>query len=452
MLTKASKFRATTAMTLDILATLGSFSLAVWLRIYGEDAFQYDLDEYGRLGLLMVPLWAASLEAVGTYERERKLGWPALSLRVFEALILANALLGLYAFYTRALFLSRVAMIIFFPTNFLAIMAGRALLALLWRRPVGRVLIVGTGDEAARVTDGVVGYLGVPGGAGVPPERILGETAELGRVLREHAPIDAVVVALPVEKLGSAEEVLRLCEERGLTVRVPVELSRSPEWRTSVDEIGGVTVLTMHAAPLDAGALALKRAVDIAGALVGLSFTGLLFPAVAAAIKLTSRGPVLFRQTRLGTNCRPFAMYKFRTMVQGAEEMKPRLRDSNVVDGPMFKLEHDPRVTPVGRVLRRISLDELPQFWNVLKGEMSLVGTRPPTADEVAEYGDAHFRRLTMKPGMTGLWQTSGRSRVTDFENIVRMDVEYIRNWSLWLDLKLLLKTVPAVILGRGAR
>ena len=207
----------------------------------------------------------------------------------------------------------------------------------------------------------------------------------------------------------------------------------------------------MHAAPLDAGALAVKRVIDVLGALFGLLLTGLVFPLVAAAIRLTSKGPVLFRQTRAGVNCRPFAIYKFRTMVEGAEALKPRLAEKDETRGPVFKIERDPRVTAVGRILRRTSIDEMPQFWNVLKGEMSLVGTRPPTPDEVEAYGSAHFRRLRMKPGMTGLWQTSGRGRVTDFEEIVRMDVEYIRNWSLWLDVKLILKTVPAVLLGTGA-
>ena len=194
MFSRAPKLRPALALVSDVLATLAAFAFAIGLRLWGQDPFRYALDEYGRLSLLIVPIWVACLEALGTYERERKLGWPGLALRVFEALVLANALLGVYAFYTRALFLSRLAMIFFFPANYVAIIAGRAALALVLREPVKRVLVVGTGKEAARAARErgreVVGYLGGAREAAVPAGRILGETSDLAGALGEHAPVD----------------------------------------------------------------------------------------------------------------------------------------------------------------------------------------------------------------------------------------------------------------------
>ena len=182
------------------------------------------------------------------------------------------------------------------------------------------------------------------------------------------------------------------------------------------------------------------------------SITGLIFPFVALAIKLDSPGPVFFKQTRVGKNGRHFKMFKFRSMVQDAEARKKELMAKNKVSGGlMFKMDDDPRITKVGKVIRKTSIDELPQFFNVLFGTMSLVGTRPPTVDEVAQYDTRHWRRLSVKPGITGMWQTSGRSEITDFEEVVALDKEYIDNWSMWLDIKILFKTVIQVFMRKGA-
>ncbi len=196
--------------------------------------------------------------------------------------------------------------------------------------------------------------------------------------------------------------------------------------------------------------LIIKRVVDI---FVPLLLLGIAWPVVvgiAFLIKLTQGGAVLYSQTRCGLNGRRFTLYKFRTMIEGAEKKQAELRHLNEMDGPVFKLRRDPRVTPFGRFLRRFSLDELPQLWNVLRGDMSLVGPRPPIPEEVARYQRWHRRRLSMKPGLTCLWQISGRNQI-DFERWMRLDLEYIDTWTPWLDMKILLKTVPAVITGRGA-
>ena len=197
---------------------------------------------------------------------------------------------------------------------------------------------------------------------------------------------------------------------------------------------------------------ALKRALDIVGALVGLLITGIMFPFIAIAIKIDSKGPIIFKQPRVGRNGRIFTFYKFRSMSADAEAQKAKLMEKNEMDGLMFKMESDPRVTRVGKFLRKTSLDEFPQFLNVLKGDMSLVGTRPPTVQEYEQYSPKHKCRLCMTPGITGMWQVSGRSEITDFEEVIKLDMEYIDDWSIWKDIKILFMTVFAVIFRKGAK
>ena len=195
----------------------------------------------------------------------------------------------------------------------------------------------------------------------------------------------------------------------------------------------------------------LKRAVDIAGALVGLAITTVLFIPLAIAVQLDNPGPILYSQIRCGVQGRTFRIWKFRSMVQNADGLKQALKDQNQASGHIFKIKDDPRITRVGKLLRKTSLDEFPQFWNVLMGEMSLVGTRPPSLDEVANYDRRHWQRLTVKPGITGEWQANGRSSVTDFEDIVQMDLDYQAKWSVLYDLKLIFKTVWVVFNKKGA-
>jgi exopolysaccharide biosynthesis polyprenyl glycosylphosphotransferase len=223
--------------------------------------------------------------------------------------------------------------------------------------------------------------------------------------------------------------------------------------RTTFDDFYGRPVMVFRTTPESSWQSALKRPFDFAGALLVLIPGCVLFILIAVLIKLTSRGPVLFRQQRAGLNGRPFTMYKFRTMVVDAEQRKHELAALNEMSGPVFKVTNDPRVTPIGKILRRASIDEFPQFFNVLRGEMSLVGPRPLPVDEVKRFDDfAHRRRLSVKPGLTCLWQVSGRNNVTDFKDWVRLDLEYIDNWSIWLDLKIIWRTIPVVLGGIGAK
>lgn len=220
--------------------------------------------------------------------------------------------------------------------------------------------------------------------------------------------------------------------------------------KTGVSSIGVIPTLTWASVSLDPWQIVAKRLIDILGGLIGLILTGVLSIFIVPAILLDSPGGVLFRQVRVGKNGRNFYIYKFRTMCNNAEALKKKLMDKNEMDDMMFKMKDDPRVTRVGKFLRKTSLDELPQFWNVLTGDMSLVGTRPPTLDEVEKYDLHHWRRLSVKPGISGMWQVSGRNEITDFEDVVKLDVQYIDSWSIWLDFSIIFKTIHAIVKRSG--
>ena len=250
--------------------------------------------------------------------------------------------------------------------------------------------------------------------------------------------------------LEEFEEAFLLCSELGIRARVALYFPHMKA-RVVLEELEGIPLLTFTNTPGAPFPLFLKWFGDIGASALGMALTMPLLPFIAIAIKLGSKGPVLYSQERCGLNGRRFTLYKFRTMYEGADRRLDEVAHLNEVEGPAFKARRDPRVTPVGRVLRRLSLDELPQLFNVLRGDMSLVGPRPPLPEEVERYERWQRRRLSMKPGLTGLWQVSGRAGLDDFSRWTALDLAYIDQWSLWLDLKILLKTIPAVLSTRGA-
>lgn len=248
------------------------------------------------------------------------------------------------------------------------------------------------------------------------------------------------------------QQIVEMLEDMGVTVHLNIlSLDDFADYNKQVTYFSGHPMLTVSQNIQDYRALIVKRAMDILGSLVGLVISVPIITLVAIPLLLESKGGLFFKQKRVGLNGRYFYIYKLRSMYADAEERKKELEDQNVMQGNMFKVEDDPRITRVGRFIRRTSIDELPQFFNVLKGDMSLVGTRPPTVDEFKQYRDHHKRRLSMKPGITGLWQVSGRSSITDFEQIVRLDLQYIDNWSLWMDVKILCRTLVVVFKKTGA-
>lgn len=325
------------------------------------------------------------------------------------------------------------------------------------------VLIAGTGETAQITAEAIknhpgwgiklLGFMGTRDDPMADPPRpgmnVVGHFSDLPKLINDMV-VDEVVVADPGASLEVVEEVVRISETIGLRAFVVADFCQTKSTTIDRTDLAGRTLLVLTPFPDHILGGSFKRAVDIFGSAAGLIVLSPLLLLISLLVKFSSAGPVLYAQTRLGRNGRPFKFYKFRTMVQGADAMKNVLMAQNEMDGPVFKMRNDPRVTRIGRILRRYSLDEFPQLWNVLVGDMSLVGPRPPVPQEVASYETWQRRRLSMKPGLTCVWQVSGRND-TDFQTWMRQDLEYIDNWSFSNDMKILLKTVPAVLSGRGA-
>jgi exopolysaccharide biosynthesis polyprenyl glycosylphosphotransferase len=325
-------------------------------------------------------------------------------------------------------------------------------------RNVRFVLVLGAGERAQEFAAKleshrelglrIAGFLhDKPFAAVRPPWKRLGRLDDLEQVLHSQI-IDEVAICLPFQQWGLIDAISRLCEEEGKIVRIPMPVLDRAISVGRVEDLDGTPVFSLVSGPDRGMALAAKRIIDIAVAAIAMIALSPVLAIIAIAIKADDRGPVLFRQRRVGLHGRSFAVVKFRTMTTDAEARLADLRAGNEIQGHAFKLSNDPRVTRLGRTLRRLSLDELPQLWNVLVGQMSLVGPRPPLPAEVRDYDLWHRRRLSMKPGMTGLWQVRDR-RAPRFDQWVAADLEYIDRWSLWLDLKILARTVPAALEGR---
>jgi len=323
------------------------------------------------------------------------------------------------------------------------------------------VVIVGTGKRAQKAADvildsaeletSLVGFLdyerrGMWSYRDVP---LIGHPIEASRIMSTRQ-VDVVIVAVEARDLSRTEPLFATAEEMGVPVCYLPVIHDPNITSVKPAHINGTSVLLYRAIPENQFLLFAKNTVDKIGALIGLVLFSPLFALVAVAIKLDSRGPVFFKQVRSGLNGRPFELFKFRTMCHDAEKIKHRLSELNEMSGPVFKIRNDPRITRVGRILRKTSIDEVPQFINVLLGHMSLVGPRPPLPDEVARFEPWQRRKLSVKPGVTCTWQVGGRNDV-DFEEWMRLDLKYIDTWSLWEDTKIIARTIPAVIKGSGA-
>lgn len=270
--------------------------------------------------------------------------------------------------------------------------------------------------------------------------------------MARQMPLDEVFISLPDEDMAYVKHIIYDLESMGVACHYNIDIIERPSKEVRVGSFAGFTVVTYSINHFDYRRMVVKRLIDIVGGLAGCLITIVITPFVAIAIRLDSPGPVFFAQTRIGKNGRRFRIYKFRSMYTDAEARKKELEAQNEMQGLMFKMENDPRITKVGRFIRKTSIDELPQFFNIVKGDMSLVGTRPPTEGEFEQYNSHYRRRISMTPGLTGLWQISGRSEIVDFDEVVKLDLEYIDNWTLGLDIKILLQTVWVVLTGRGSR
>ncbi|MDK9710954.1 sugar transferase [Acidaminobacter sp.] len=322
------------------------------------------------------------------------------------------------------------------------------------------ILVIGASDVGRRYVAeiqkhsylnlNIIGYVKILDSDVYDDLKDLGTLEHLDQITSTQV-VDELAVVKPLSFDPRIKGKLNQCQCTGITITMVLELQNTDLTKADVAMVGKIPVLKFHLVSLNEGQLFLKRLLDVSGALVGMLLFGFAFLIFAPLIKLESPGPVIFRQERVGKNGRVFTMWKFRSMVNDAESHKDELMESNEMNGHIFKIENDPRVTRVGAFLRKSSIDELPQFFNVLRGDMSLVGTRPPTVDEYRAYESSQRCRLSITPGLTGIWQISGRSDIKDFEEIVKMDIEYISNWSLLLDLHVILKTFGVVLSGRGS-
>jgi len=410
----------------------------------------------------------------GVYWLPRSTGLLDESVMIVGGLTTAMAGVILTAFLTRfvpsrLVFIYAWALAIVF---FIARRIGsRWLRAALWRRGkfVERVLVVGTGESGRRLMEAMLstpslGYMLVGFADDLPDtsdlsvateHRVhratrLGSLDDLERIVNRQR-VHEVIVALPASRLNQVHHIIEQCRRQSVQFKVVPDLLQLSLDRVDIAEVAGLPLIGVKPATIQGSQRLTKRAIDALAATCMLIAWAMPMALIAIAIKLTSEGPILFRQTRIGRDGARFTLLKFRCMVDGAEEMRDELMAAHGAQDPrLFKLRDDPRLTPIGAILRRSSLDELPQFWHVLRGQMSLVGPRPQMPEEVANYEPWHFQRLAVTPGLTGLWQVNGRSNLS-FDEMVRLDLYYAEHWSPWLDMKIVLRTIPAVLSGRGA-
>lgn len=457
---------------IDLVLINASMVLAYWIRYelqwFLGISYYHTLSAYIPFSLLFTILMLIAFQIDRVYRHWRGRSWLDQVYRVINATAKSVVVMLAITFVIQPLQYSRL---LFIEAGVIAVlllalsrMGLNGMLGWLHARGVGidRLIIVGAGEVGRTVMRTIVarpelGYQ-IVGFVDDNPEKgqtdigrfkALGATNNLGRLIDEEA-VDGVIITLPWMFHRKIMRIVRECEWRQVSAHIVPDIFQMSLSQVDVDDLGGVPLISVRDVGFDRGALLVKRVMDVVGAVVGLTLGAPLFALIALAIRIDSPGPVIFRQARVGIGGKLFEMYKFRSMREGAEAEIEQLRGRNEADGPIFKIRDDPRRTRVGRLLRRTSLDELPQLWNVLRGEMSLVGPRPPTPTEVDGYMDWHRKRLEVSPGLTGLWQVSGRSLLS-FDEMVLLDIYYIEHWSLWLDFKILLRTIPQVLFGNGA-
>jgi exopolysaccharide biosynthesis polyprenyl glycosylphosphotransferase len=454
-------------MLVDVLTSVALFAVVAAIR-FGGEGWLPGLQTAGIAVWMSAPVWAAGWTLVlwlfGLYRVRARWALRTDAYAIARAGLLYALLVFSVLFAAKLPDVSRLFLVGLFAgqVGFTILTRAliRAVLNALHQRGMAtrHILVVGAGPAAQRFAERiesptlglrVMGHLRDGREKVAVTRPLLGDLNAIAEVLHGQV-VDEIAICLPAAPWQRVEEIAHLCEEEGRVVRIPLEGSINPALAGGrIEEHAGMTILSLVYGPDRMLALAAKRLLDIIGAAVGLALISPLLAIIAIRIRLRDGGPVLFRQERVGLNGRVFRTIKFRTMVTDAESQLAGLLDRNEIEGHAFKLTDDPRITRTGAFLRKTSLDELPQLWNVLRGEMSLVGPRPPLPREVAEYDVWHRRRLSMKPGITGLWQVESR-RESEFDRWVEKDLSYIDRWSLWLDLKILVRTVPAVLLGSG--
>ncbi len=455
---------------LDLLLLTGVFMLGYWVRhfllapLMGSD-FRLSGFHYLASGTVLGVIQISLMSIFGAYRREFGLGKVEEVAAVIRAAFMGTVITFAITFLTRQLFFSRFVLLFALPAGAVLVSFWHTLYRRLSRsmdrrkgRP-RRVVLYGTGSLARELSDymtaraqlhySVEGFIAPDTSSETAVVEATLDSLGWADWMETHGIRDLVVADMSLSRDERAA-VLMLCEQRGFSYRMAADLYTMVSLTSRVVNMAGNTMVESVPPPLDTTGRLLKRACDILGSSIIMILLAPFFPIFALLITAGSPGGVFFFQTRLGKNNRPFRIVKFRSMRTGAHGEREQLKDRNESTGPLFKMKSDPRVTPFGHIMRRWSLDELPQLYNVLVGDMSLVGPRPPIPEEVNEYSRRDFKRLRTVPGLTGVWQVSGRSEL-GFEEMVKLDLFYVDNWSIWLDLAILLLTAPAILSGEGA-
>ncbi len=457
---------------------LAAFYLRQWLGShYSWDLFPFSkvlseapssLRQHIPMLILSVLLWIIGLHFNGMYGMLRTKSLNSISWIIVRAAFFFLVGLGAMIFILEMKYVGRFLTALFMVFSFLALTTEKLILfrGLKYFRRKGfnqrRMVIVGTGKRAVALIHRIKNHpewgfkiLGAiedepgRGVARVDGVEIIGVIDDICDILKRQA-VDEVMVVVPRSRLNFIEKAVLSCETVGVRVVVAMDLFNLKIARARHTDLDGIPFVSFETTVANAWQLTGKRIIDIVLSSVGIVLGAPIFLASALAIKMTSKGPVIFKQQRVGLNSRKFILYKFRTMYSGADAIRAEMEAKNELDGPAFKMKKDPRVTPIGRFLRKLSIDELPQLYNVLAGHMSLIGPRALPTYEVEAIELWQRRRFSMRPGLTCLWQVNGRNNV-DFHTWMKLDLEYLDNWSLWLDIKILAKTIPMVLFGIGA-
>lgn len=476
MFDRRSKLLSTVTLLHDLGVTCAAFVVAYFLRsLLVHFAFFsrhlphiYPFSHYVPLLIAFLIVWAV-VGSFSSFYRDLELSNPIeLILNIVNQLGVALVVIyaGLYLF--RRVDISRSYVLLIGVVDFVLLLMGRTISysGVSWMRDrLGRyhyLLIVGCGPRAREMAALIeesrgmglrlIGFID-PDFGDAPAARLGGYEVfpldKLVRILHKWV-VDEIIFAVNMQELAQLEHVIQHCADVGVKTRVQLEFLPAAYSRIYVEKFRHMPLLSLSSAPDSELRLFFKRVLDVVISGISLVVLSPLMACIAALIRVTSPGPVLFQQTRCGLGGRRFTLYKFRSMINNAEQLRAELHQLNELDGPVFKISDDPRITPVGRWLRRFSLDELPQLWNILRGDMSFVGPRPAVPEEVDQYEDWQKRRLRMRPGLTCTWVLEGRNQL-DFKRWMQLDLSYINNWSLWLDVKIFLRTIPIVLSGRGA-
>ena len=469
-------------MALDMIVVGAAFFIAFFLRhnfetLYRFDlipssnvipGFSYALNDYLMVLFLVVPLYSLVFYINGMYKSMRVMSFLEVSWIITKSAIFVTFAFASLAYLLKLDFVSRIFFVAFILISSTAILLEKALIFKImhYARKQGynyrRLLIVGTGKRANDFVNklrchpewglqiiGAVDFDEDKIGKDFNEVKIIGTIFDIPHILHTRT-VDEVIFVVPRSRLSEIQNYIYVCEIEGIKTTLAADFFDSQISHLRQTDLDGIPLITFDTTPAEEWQLFVKRSADILISGLGIIALALPFLIVAILIKITSRGPVFYLQKRISLNGRKFILFKFRSMYKGAHRKLRGLTAQNEMEGPVFKIKDDPRISLFGKFLRKFSIDELPQLLNVFLGQMSLVGPRPPIYREVRRYHPWQRRRLSMRPGLTCLWQISGRNKI-NFDDWMRMDLEYIDNWSLWLDFKILVKTIPAVLFGTGA-